>query len=438
MSLKRTSSAAGLPDRADEEAPCCWLCLEEGPDDSGKPLVRNCSCRGTSGFAHHSCMVKYAESKSREADQKGRDLLNEFFFAFCPNCNQTYQGEVEYAMAEAQVKFVEREYKNDIELNLYALSYKIGSLARIKGIKKNEEQYRREGENICSKLLPIIEQMKQNVVLKQDEDMKSTIAAAHYSVGQFCEQFSSKEYLEKAKKHFESGKELFDELGEGVYAVMMERKTREIEAKMSGNEPKLDTTEEITYWQNRYNQSKSSGENDTSTIYQGVELALALFNAHHSIESERFLTKLMQICRRVHGQDHRMTKYTLEILEHVKMRLVHLGTGHPYQALRYENNGESIVVQGPIIDEEKRDGEKILNIDTKDVIPYPGTPMVVHSLRRNSRFNGKIGDFRAYSEDKRASEIHFEEKGLKPALVKLEHVRILFDLPEKEDTEESK
>ncbi len=438
MSLKRTSSAAGLPDRADE-APCCWLCLEEGPDDSGKPLIRDCSCRGTSGFAHLSCMVKYAESKSREVDQKGGNSLNnEVFFAICPNCNQEYQGGVEYALAEAQVEFVEREYKNDLELNLHVLSYKLSSFARTKQIKVNEEQYRKEGEDICSKVLPIIEQMKQNPSFEHDQG-KFTIAAAHYTVGQFCEQFSSNEYLEKAKKHYEWGKELHDELGGGVYSVMNERKLRVVEAKMSGNQSKLDPTEEIRYWKNIYNQSKSLWENETSTIYQGVELALALFYAFHTIESERFLTKLVQICRRVHGHDNSVTRNTSKTLEYVKTRLVlHLGTDHPYQPLRYENDGEKIVVQGPVIDDEKRDEEKILTINSKDVIPYPGTPVVVHSLQVDSHLNGKIGDFRGSSEDDRTCEIHFEEEGLDPAFVKLENVRILFNLPEKDETEESK
>ena len=27
----------------------CWVCLDDGSDDEGNPLVRDCSCRGNSG-----------------------------------------------------------------------------------------------------------------------------------------------------------------------------------------------------------------------------------------------------------------------------------------------------------------------------------------------------------------------------------------------------
>ena len=44
----------------------CWICLDSEPDDDGRPLVRDCACRGDSGWAHLSCLVDYAESKSNE------------------------------------------------------------------------------------------------------------------------------------------------------------------------------------------------------------------------------------------------------------------------------------------------------------------------------------------------------------------------------------
>lgn len=43
----------------------CWVCLDDEPDETGKPIVRDCSCRGDSGFAHASCILKYAEEKSK-------------------------------------------------------------------------------------------------------------------------------------------------------------------------------------------------------------------------------------------------------------------------------------------------------------------------------------------------------------------------------------
>ena len=36
-----TTSTSKMP-----SGPSCWICLDEGPDGGGQPLVRDCSCRG--------------------------------------------------------------------------------------------------------------------------------------------------------------------------------------------------------------------------------------------------------------------------------------------------------------------------------------------------------------------------------------------------------
>jgi E3 ubiquitin-protein ligase DOA10 len=50
----------------------CYFCLGEEADEEGKqPLVRDCSYRGGSaGFAHRSCLVKYAEQKCKQAGER--------------------------------------------------------------------------------------------------------------------------------------------------------------------------------------------------------------------------------------------------------------------------------------------------------------------------------------------------------------------------------
>jgi hypothetical protein len=89
---KRTAANAGLtPDANTDNAPCCWVCLEEGCDKAGagEPLVRDCSCRGSSGFAHLSCIIKNAESEAKRTVER---MDGEFYtaaqfakaFEFCP------------------------------------------------------------------------------------------------------------------------------------------------------------------------------------------------------------------------------------------------------------------------------------------------------------------------------------------------------------------
>ena len=50
---------------AKTEVPVCWICHEETKEiESGtEALVRDCACRGTSGFAHWTCLVQYAANK---------------------------------------------------------------------------------------------------------------------------------------------------------------------------------------------------------------------------------------------------------------------------------------------------------------------------------------------------------------------------------------
>ena len=44
----------------------CYICLDEGPDEGGKSLM---------GFAHLSCIVKYAEQKSEQAADRSPAAL---------------------------------------------------------------------------------------------------------------------------------------------------------------------------------------------------------------------------------------------------------------------------------------------------------------------------------------------------------------------------
>lgn len=85
----------------------CWICLEDGPDDDGQPLVRDCACRGeTSAGYHVSCLVDYAKVKTNEAidlrekEHKVVENVNRPW-KFCPNCKQPYLGAFRLQLAKA-------------------------------------------------------------------------------------------------------------------------------------------------------------------------------------------------------------------------------------------------------------------------------------------------------------------------------------------------
>ena len=58
----------------------CYLCLDDVFDEEGKPPVWGCSCRWDSaGFAHLSCLTKYAEQKCKDGLCKDDgDTVNAF------------------------------------------------------------------------------------------------------------------------------------------------------------------------------------------------------------------------------------------------------------------------------------------------------------------------------------------------------------------------
>ena len=101
INLNRYMSAT--PDGA-----ACCFCLDEGPDETGKPVVRDCSCRGNdAGYAHLSCMIKYAEQKSKSL--VGKHDFQEPWYK-CLSCKQPFKAQLALEMTSAFISFTESTY----------------------------------------------------------------------------------------------------------------------------------------------------------------------------------------------------------------------------------------------------------------------------------------------------------------------------------------
>ena len=69
------------------------------------------------------------------------------------------------------------------------------------------------------------------------------------------------------------------------------------------------------------------------------------------------------------------------------------------------------------------------------MVPDLGEPVICHGLKSCTALNGKVGDVRGRDEGTGRFVVHFE--GIeKPKLVKLDNLKLAFDLPEKEEEEE--
>ena len=143
---------------AGEDVPHCWICHEEGTDESGEPLRRDCSCRGSdAGYAHLSCLVEYAKQKTKQWDRHSYGKLRKIW-ADCPCCKQPFQNEIEHELATEFLSFVETNYPDDQGMYLIASYEKLTSIINMNVANKNKcTQASQEANDISNKMLSVIE-----------------------------------------------------------------------------------------------------------------------------------------------------------------------------------------------------------------------------------------------------------------------------------------
>ena len=119
----------------------CWICLCSDSDDHGAPR-RDCSCRGTSGYVHMSCLIDMASKRSDEINMNddsitvgvsvGGNVLNPW--RECTTCRQVYCGETIYVLAKAMEAKYDKEsahkfWKNAAYDNLSGVLAERGDMA---------------------------------------------------------------------------------------------------------------------------------------------------------------------------------------------------------------------------------------------------------------------------------------------------------------------
>jgi hypothetical protein len=187
----------------------------------------------------------------------------------------------------------------------------------------------------------------------------------------------------------------------------------------------------LKFSQKQYNYwFEKLGEHHPITIRRGELYAHALYCSNQGVVAERLLTKLAAISRQVHGPTHNSSLSATSALKDIKERRVFIDSRKEwFHALRYENDGLSCVVKGPVVESPHgyEDHMLTLSLPITDVLPAPGTPVVCQGLSERAHLNGKIGDTQGFNGGQ--FEVHFEEAGLEPAIIKHENLRIVFELP---------
>ena len=90
---------------ADTKGQTCYICTEALHWKTKEGLVRGCSCRGTAGFAHVSCLAEQAKILVAEAEENnlGAKALEKIFARWntCGLCKQQHHGVVFCALGWA-------------------------------------------------------------------------------------------------------------------------------------------------------------------------------------------------------------------------------------------------------------------------------------------------------------------------------------------------
>ena len=88
----------------DTKGQTCYICTQALHWKTKEGLVRGCSCRGTAGFAHVSCLAEqakilFAEAEENNLDDKADERWARWYT--CSLCEQRYHGVVECALGWA-------------------------------------------------------------------------------------------------------------------------------------------------------------------------------------------------------------------------------------------------------------------------------------------------------------------------------------------------
>ena len=327
------------------------------------------------------------------------------------------------------------QYADDKRCELEALEGKLTALQRV-GVDKLQPSQKVEPVDTATKIISIVGEMKAEGAPASAKEKKAwqkamkrnlkIQALAYQQLGHITlEGAQTKDDALKAMKYFGEYRDI-SKLIDNSTGVMTAEKNIALAGSKMANLGKS---------KSKINIFKTKDEKaNMSAIRDGVSLAMDLKKIHRSIQAERMLTTLTATGKRVLGEEHSLTKRAEKDLKQYQVRYVQFKSqyeGKQFQALRYEEDGKKCVVQGPVTKPRKIKDEETMTVATADIKPVLGTPVVCHGLKDLSFLNGKIGDLQARGEESDDSyKVHFEDKKILPAEVKLENLRIVFELPE--------
>ena len=407
------TSDAMPPACSGADLPSCYVCFGEGPDDLGQPLIRDCSCRGTAGFMHLTCLVEFAEHKT--VQWNGEDPLDlAKAWETCTHCKQEFQGQLAIDLANKFLAFTQARYPDDNAVHLEALSSLLGVL------RKASVSHSAEMKRIGHEMLSMIDQMKMNDPLLPDKifaieaDVYNYLGVIYYVLG-------TVDGIGIAIAYFEKDLAICQDRG---FSTVTAETCLALARNKCGSGSQSEAVEQrrLLYKQN----INTFGEGSFYIINAGADLAADLEKTYQVVEATRLLKSVLATSNQVHGPSHRLTQEIEGMLKRGNRRWVKVSyypdEANKLRALRYSEVYSKLVVQG---------ANETFDVAVKDVRFELGTPVVCHRLKGSlGHLNDKIGELRSWDDESECFTVHFEENNLGPHSIKQDYLRIVFDLPD--------
>lgn len=436
----------------------CWICLEEGPDETGQPLRRECVCRGDSGFVHLSCFVNYASRKSAEGWKKRMKNLAgcmdmKFNYSFCipwetcPNCKQNFQGRLAFDTATAHYAST-RNLRDDDYRSIVAKSSLCErtvhvdaqegrklAISLLQTLKKNKMSWSKEP--LMSFYIPLAEAAAYETIAAGDMDR--AYPGVLQQMGKKEKIISyDKSALQDALKAYDRALELYKSIGmeTGIGSV----KTKVIALKQTfAGEIDDDNKQDALKISRVANKIcvETHSRDDYETFRQLVGLAKALFDVHRLFELHELLKESLPRANRTLGPNNDIAIWMEELLQKVKQV-----SALALFARNAESSGYPVVVPVVVLGYDSSNGKYITNIHPEFATPdrmmstepvpmsslelSPNTAVICQNLKAATHLNGKKAVVVEYDKKRGRYQVVFEEDDTKPCLVKKENVKIFF------------
>lgn len=386
----------------------CWICLEEGPNDAGEPLVKGgCACRGDSGHCHVACLSNYLAQKSADLYARGQLDPSRRVWYDCPNCKASFRERMQLLLAEGYYKttreYAETDYRNIA--SALTLAFARDSNGDEVGAKTLQEE-----------VLRVLRSNPGRVPNAMGFEAEATfgLATVLESLGENKQRLELLQRSRRIFQHMPGAEHLLSTID-----VMM--------GEASGND--LDPVSEVQAAREQYAKNKEIwGDDHEFTLGSAFFVADALIKDGKNSEALGIMTRTIGDAKRSLGPDHKTTKN----LEERQLQLRFLASMVTINMKGHRLHGEQVAVlratkdgQKYIISHGKENGEQEkFKVSPSQIILPEGMLVTCQDLKAASHLNGKEARVKTFVEEKGRYDVVIDGQADNIARIKPENLAI--------------